>query len=60
MAKCEKREIPQPQPPVEYVLTLSHDEAMLVRSLCWNRAVRGNSSGQMAAVVAKAIEEAYS
>lgn len=31
MAKCEKREIPQP--PVEYVLTLSEREAMALRRL---------------------------
>ena len=30
MAKCEKREIAQPAPPVEYVLTLSADEARAV------------------------------
>ncbi len=30
MAKCEKREIVQPKPPVEYVLTLSEDEAKAV------------------------------
>jgi hypothetical protein len=30
MAKCEKREIVQPTPPVEYVLTLTEDEAMAV------------------------------
>ena len=27
MAKCEKREIPQPKPPVEYVLTMEPYEA---------------------------------
>jgi len=31
MAKCEKREIPQPKPPVEYVLTLSKDEVLLLK-----------------------------
>lgn len=30
MATCEKREIVQPKPPVEYVLTLSEDEARAV------------------------------
>lgn len=30
MAKCERREIKPESPPVEYVLTLSEDEAMAV------------------------------
>ncbi len=30
MAKCEKREIKPEPPPVEYVLTLTEDEAMSV------------------------------
>lgn len=36
MAKCEKREIPQPkpQPPVEYVLTLSEFEAGHIEFVC--------------------------
>ncbi len=55
MAKCEKREIPKP--PVQYVLTLSRDEAMLVRSLCWNRAaLKGDTGGCIAADVASAID----
>ena len=30
MATCEKREIVQPKPPVEYVLTLSEEEARVL------------------------------
>lgn len=33
MAKCEKREIPQPKPPVEYVLTMDLGEATALRAL---------------------------
>ncbi len=47
MAKCEKREIQQPKPPAEYVLTLSEKEAeYLVRRLGTNRSVcdDGNSN----------------
>ena len=32
MAKCEKREIEPEPPPVEYVLTLSEDEALMLRA----------------------------
>lgn len=33
MAKCEKREITVEPPPVEYVLTLSLEEAIAVRNV---------------------------
>jgi hypothetical protein len=48
MAKCEKREIPQPKPPAEYVLTLSEKEAeYLVRRLGMNLSVCDDSCGDV-------------
>ena len=35
MAKCEKREIPQPKPPVEYVLTMSPSELECLSEFLW-------------------------
>lgn len=37
MATCEKREIKQEPPPVEYVLTLSEHEMAVLRKVLWER-----------------------
>ncbi len=58
MAMCEKREIVQPKPPVQYVLVLSEREAICLRDLLVNRSDWSTSKDGEIADINRALDQA--